>query len=341
MRDTRWSLSSSSVRLSVVLAFAMLSCAAVLLVVGAAVEDMDGKCNADAFLSEHGDMIRRVLGTELNENVHTLGSFSNGDGYMERFFLTSSWFEAQATVMQWMKDAGLDVWMDSMGSVHGRTPLEMCAYEEAPVLMLGSHVDSVRDGGKYDGHLGITTALAAVKAVMELAKATDTKLVRPVHVVSFGDEEGTRFFSGFLSSRALIGDLKESELASLVDKDGISLSTAMQGSGFLEGTMESIQKAIADESYFYGFVELHIEQGMCMYVCVCLWHDGLQIQDVCCSKHIVSFLFAYEDVECPPPPPPPPPPVVHDNSHDMTAACVRRHSRCACTGYKQGQCWSR
>ena len=142
----------------------------------------------DALIAEHGDTIGRVLGEELNAHVRELGSHSNGDGYMERFFLTLAWFEAQALVMRWMRDAGLDVWMDTIGNVHGRTPSEINPETDEPVLMLGSHVDSVRDGGKYDGHLGVVTGIAAAKAVVEIAKATGSRLVRPIHVVSFGDE---------------------------------------------------------------------------------------------------------------------------------------------------------
>ena len=76
-----------------------------------------------------------------------------------------------------------------------------------------------------------------------------------------GRAEGTRFFSGFLSSRALTGDLTEEELASLVDGDGIPLLTAMNATGYFEGSIESVSRAAADPAYLYGFVELHIEQG--------------------------------------------------------------------------------
>ena len=210
-------------------------------------------------MAAHGDTLRATLGDELNRHVHELGALSNGEGYMERFFLTPAWFQAQGKVVEWMKDAGLDVWMDAIGNVHGRTKASINPTTDEPVLMLGSHVDSVRDGGKYDGHLGVVTGIAAVKAAVQLAEATGTRLVRPLHVVSFGDEEGTRFFSGFLSSRALAGALGHEELASLIDADGVPLLVAVHG--MFNSTYETISRAAADPSYLHGFVELHIEQG--------------------------------------------------------------------------------
>lgn len=106
--------------------------------------------------------------------------------------------QANALVGEWMTAAGMRVWQDSVGNICGR-------YEgltaDAPALLLGSHLDTVRDAGRYDGMLGVLTAIETVAAL----HAQQIRLPLAIEIVGFGDEEGTRFGITLLGSRGLTG----------------------------------------------------------------------------------------------------------------------------------------
>ena len=154
----------------------------------------------------------------------------------------------------------------AMGNVHGRTPAAMSP-PGVPALMLGSHFDTVRDGGLYDGAIGVVAAISALKAILMTVK----ELQFPIEVIGFGDEEGTRFYSSMLGSRTLIGTMdiynadgkpltEGSELERLVDADGVTLKEAMIAGG-LKGTAEDVAASAIRPEDVYRYVELHIEQG--------------------------------------------------------------------------------
>ena len=126
----------------------------------AAAEDAgcDGGEKCSAGLSEDS-VLRVVLGDELNAHVKELGSHQNFEHMNQRVSFTPAWSAAGALLQEYMKDAGLDTWIDGMGNVHGRTPA--AASEDAPALMLGSHYDTLTDGGIYDGL--IATSMATSK----------------------------------------------------------------------------------------------------------------------------------------------------------------------------------
>ena len=168
--------------------------------------------------------------------------------------------KAAALLKEWMQDAGLDVWMDEIGNIRGKTPTTLC--NDGPALLMGSHFDTVRDGGKYDGMLGILNAISAVKAlILDVKSKQGLKLMRPVEVIAFGDEEGGRFFSRFISSRALTGDLvATNDLQEYKDDDGKTLAQVLDENG-LDGSTEVVANAIYDPKQIYAFVETHIEQG--------------------------------------------------------------------------------
>ena len=202
-------------------------------------------------------ILKRVLDDELNSHVHELAELSNSEEMMERFFLSPAWFDATKLLSKWMTDAGLRTWMDAMGNVHGRTPPELS--DDAPVLMLGSHFDTVRDGGHYDGALGVMVGIASAKAALLSLKEGEL-LARPLEVVGFGDEEGTRFFSRYLGSRALAGDVTVDELHFLKDANGTTLAEAMEAVGMRTDEETLAASMITDET-LDTYVELHIEQG--------------------------------------------------------------------------------
>ncbi|WP_423747369.1 M20 family metallo-hydrolase (plasmid) [Haladaptatus sp. SPP-AMP-3] len=148
-----------------------------------------------------------------------------------------------------LTDAGLSVSVDAVGNIVGRWTPEGANPDAAPVAA-GSHLDSVPEGGIFDGPLGVYAALEAVRTL----QASDADLKRPVEVVSFTEEEGARFSLGLLGSSVATGVRTPGEALSLTDKEGRTLETHLQNVGF----------AGDDEiraSDWSAWAELHVEQG--------------------------------------------------------------------------------
>ncbi len=179
-------------------------------------------------------------------------------GYAERGQLTVTYLtEAHRACAQrishWMKDCGFDeVSIDAVGNVVGRYHPSPNP-SNAPYLLTGSHYDTVRNGGKYDGRLGIFVPMACVQTL----HAQGRRLPFGIEVVGFAEEEGQRYKATFLGSGALIGDFK-AEWLDQKDADGISMREAMQHAGLC---LDDIPKIKRDASLYLGFVEVHIEQG--------------------------------------------------------------------------------
>jgi N-carbamoyl-L-amino-acid hydrolase len=150
-----------------------------------------------------------------------------------------------------MKACGFDdVRIDAVGNVVG---LYKSANPQAKTLMTGSHYDTVRNGGRYDGRLGICVPMACVR---ELARAGQ-RLPFHLEVVAFAEEEGQRYKATFLSSGALVGDFKQAWLDQQ-DADGITMRQAMQQAGL---KIEDIPQLKRKATNYLGFIEVHIEQG--------------------------------------------------------------------------------
>lgn len=203
----------------------------------------------------------KILGEEVNERLELLGTVSDSTVHLERTFMGPAHRRAASMIREWMKDAGMVAWVDSVGNVRGRTPDSTAKSKgkaKEPALLIGSHYDTVIDGGKFDGALGIVVAIAAVKA---LILEQGENLTKPVEVVAFSDEEGVRFQSTFLGSRALCGTLLSDEEAMNVrDKTGMTIVDALKDAGLIEN-WGNISGAAADAGAFGGYLEVHIEQG--------------------------------------------------------------------------------
>lgn len=182
--------------------------------------------------------------------LQELGQVSQSDVYLDRRYLTEEHRQANTLVADWMSDAGMQHWQDAAGNLWGRLAADN---PSAPRLIMGSHLDTVPNGGKYDGMLGV---LAPV-TLAALCRETGLKLPFHLDVVGFGDEEGTRFGSTLLGSRALTGNWPE-QWAGLTDENGISLAQAMAGFGL---DFHQVGKAAIDPQSVMGYIELHIEQG--------------------------------------------------------------------------------
>ncbi len=159
--------------------------------------------------------------------------------------------QAKELVKSWMKEAGLDVREDGAGNVFGSL---IGKDKQAPVVLSGSHVDSVPNGGHFDGPLGVLAALE----VAEAWKMTEYQPRNSYEVVIFTDEEGSRFSGGFSGSAAMVGDVKKEEQLKLFDLHGHSFEEVLKTDGL---SVEGYFTAKRDMREVAAFVEVHIEQG--------------------------------------------------------------------------------
>ncbi|WP_454693799.1 2-oxo-4-hydroxy-4-carboxy-5-ureidoimidazoline decarboxylase [Achromobacter aegrifaciens] len=200
-----------------------------------------------------------ALGNDIWDWSEQLAAHSD-PGYAEKgqltvTYLTPAHRACAGLLSQWMRDCGFDeVGFDAVGNVVGRY---LAATPDAPTLMTGSHYDTVRNAGKYDGRLGIFVPMACVRELHRQGK----RLPYHLEVIGFAEEEGQRYRATFLGSGALIGDFKP-EWLDQQDADGISMRDAMAQAGLRS---EDIPKLKRDPARYLGFVEVHIEQGPVLY----------------------------------------------------------------------------
>ena len=210
-----------------------------------------GRLRLDAMLDQRRQKSVSYLSAQrIWDRCDALATCSETPGALTRVFLSAEQRAANALVLGWMQEAGLSARIDAIGNVIGR-------YEgtrsSLPCLMLGSHLDTVRDAGKYDGMLGVVAAIECVHAL----NASGTRLPFAIEVAGFADEEGVRFSATLLGSRAIAGTF---DLATLdkTDRDGISMRNAIEQFGL---DPRNVAHAARQRDEVAAFVELHIEQG--------------------------------------------------------------------------------
>ena len=183
---------------------------------------------------------------------HTEGMGDTAD-QLTVTYLTPAHQACARDLQIWMHDCGFDeVRQDAVGNVVGRY---QGTDPDEPWLLTGSHFDTVRNGGKYDGRLGIFVPMACVRQLHRRGQ----RLPFGIEVVGFAEEEGQRYKATFLGSGALTGDFNPAWL-DLVDTDGITVRQAMVDAG-LPGTLDAIKALKRDPGQYKAFVEVHIEQG--------------------------------------------------------------------------------
>ncbi len=224
---------------------------------------------ADFELAEALRNIHRIAEIRLNDKFGVVPQLGNDvwdwqeklaqhsdPGYAEKgqltvTYLTDAHRACAQRISHWMRDCGFDeVEIDAVGNVVGRYHPAVAG---GKYLLTGSHYDTVRNGGKYDGRLGIFVPMASVR---ELHRA-GRRLPCGVEVVAFAEEEGQRYKATFLGSGALVGGFQQEWLAQQ-DADGITLREAMQHAGLC---IDDIPRLRRDTTRYLGFVEVHIEQG--------------------------------------------------------------------------------
>jgi N-carbamoyl-L-amino-acid hydrolase len=172
-------------------------------------------------------------------------------GQLTVTYLTDAHRAVARQLVQWMQDSGFDeVGIDAVGNVVG---LYRGSDPEAPRLLTGSHYDTVRNGGKYDGRLGILVPMACVRALHRAGR----RLRHGIEVIGFAEEEGQRYKATFLGSGSLIGQFDPAWLEQR-DAEGVTMREAMQRAGL---DIAAIPRLVRDPSRYLGFVEVHIEQG--------------------------------------------------------------------------------
>ena len=185
-----------------------------------------------------------------SEMIMRLAELSESSSGITRQFLSPQHREANRLVGSWMETVGMRVREDSIGNIIGR-------YEgletDLPAVIIGSHLDTVVNAGKFDGILGVVLAIQCISALYKEKK----RCRFPIEVIGFADEEGTRFQSTYLGSKAVAGTFDFTTL-SRIDAHGISMQDALLSFGLHP---DKIQNAARKDKDISAYIELHIEQG--------------------------------------------------------------------------------
>jgi allantoate deiminase len=210
------------------------------------------------------------------QRADILGSISEEPDRLTRRFATPAMRQANEIAAGWMREAGMSVRRDNVGNIIGRYEGRGAGGEgsevrdqglgneqaeppaprpppPAPTLIMGSHLDTVRDAGKYDGPLGVLVAIACVERLRELGE----RLPFAIEVVAFADEEGLRYHTAYLGSKVLAGSFDPAHLE-LTDEDGVTMSGAIRAFGGDPGALAHDKRSGQD---LLGYCEVHIEQG--------------------------------------------------------------------------------
>ena len=185
----------------------------------------------------------------LQARIDELGAIGvHPNGGLYRALYDDGGVEAMALLKRWMGEAGLTVRFDAVGNLWGRVE----GTDGGSAVVTGSHVDTVRQGGKYDGALGVHMAIAAVQALL----GGVGRPKRPLEVLVTCEEEGSRFACSFWGARAIVGRIGAEEPEQIVDADGVTIGVAMARRGF-----DPTRIGEAERHDIAAFVEAHIEQG--------------------------------------------------------------------------------
>lgn len=190
------------------------------------------------------------MGDRIMRWADELARHTEVPGILTRTYLTAAHSGAAGQLMQWMREAGMSVRRDDAGNVIGRyeglTP-------DAPALLTGSHFDTVRDAGKYDGNLGIILPIACIAEWHRQGR----RFPFAIEVIGFAEEEGVRFKATLLGSRAIAGTFDNTVLDKRDDK-GQTMREVMTAAGL---HVEKLPQCAFDRSKALAFMEVHIEQG--------------------------------------------------------------------------------
>jgi N-carbamoyl-L-amino-acid hydrolase len=196
------------------------------------------------------ELVDEPVGAEVMAMSDALARFSEQKGALTCSYLSDAHGATAAQIREWMLAAGLDTEIDAVGNIVGRLP---AVAPGAKTLITGSHYDTVTNAGKYDGRLGILLPIAVAARI----RRSGRKLPYTLEIIAFAEEEGVRFKTTFLGSRAVVGKFEASAL-DLQDAGGVTMRSAMQGAGLSPAAIPNVAR---DAASVCGFIEVHIEQG--------------------------------------------------------------------------------
>lgn len=193
------------------------------------------------------------FGTDILKQADVLGTFTEDAPQITRTYLSKEHKQAGEYLIGLMRDAGMTADFDPLGNIVGRYD---AGVPFAPVVMTGSHQDSVRNAGKYDGLFGILSPIACVKELNRQGK----RLPYTLEIVGFGDEEGVRFPATLIGSKAMAGKFDPAWLES-TDSDSITMRQAIKDFGGDADQWKTLDRRNEQHGEVVAFVESHIEQG--------------------------------------------------------------------------------
>ncbi len=187
-----------------------------------------------------------------------LARVSAQSGAIERVYLSPEHARVNRLAAEWMREVGLRTWQDAAGNQLGRIERSADPDPAAPALMIGSHLDTVKDAGRFDGIIGVLMALEVVRLLRQESEGVSrVPLPFAVEVAAFSDEEGTRFGKALLGSSAVAGTWNDAWWT-LADEDGVTLRQAFLEFGLDPGR---IGEAARRPDHLVAYLEAHIEQG--------------------------------------------------------------------------------
>ncbi len=188
------------------------------------------------------------------QRINELASVSEDEGYISRTYGTKAFIEGRDKVEHWMKEGGLQTNVDNIGNIRGRLLSEN---HRAKTFVIASHIDTVINAGRFDGPLGVLMGLDL------LAELNRSNAALPFHIelIGFCDEEGSRFHTAYIGSKAVAGSFDES-LLTTKDANGITLQEVIIENG---GDVNKLSKDAIAKQDWLGYFEIHIEQGPVLY----------------------------------------------------------------------------
>lgn len=191
---------------------------------------------------------------KILQRINELASVSEDEGCITRTYGTNAFIEGRNKVEQWMKEAGLPTAIDNIGNIRGKL---LSSAASAKTFVIASHIDTIINAGKFDGPLGVLAGLDLLEELIH----SKTELPFHIELIGFCDEEGSRFHTTYLGSKAVAGSFDYSILDAK-DVAGISLEEVIRKNGGDTGKLS--KDAIAKDNWL-GYFEIHIEQGPVLY----------------------------------------------------------------------------